>query len=167
MGHLRLTIEPIPAASRLATLAKLMPRERWNRIRRDVFRRAGRRCQTCGREGQLHCHEVWQYNHQTGYQWLRGFRALCRECHAATHLTFVSNQRRRDELLRHFMAVNRLTRAEAEHHVRVADQRQQLFDQRRWVVNYGHYNLRMPALANVEQRRTYVRLNHPTSRYAG
>lgn len=29
------------------------------------------------RQGRMHCHEIWQFNEQTGYQWLRGFQALC------------------------------------------------------------------------------------------
>jgi hypothetical protein len=59
MIYLRLTIEPTPLSSRLATLAKLLPRQEWDRRRRAAYRRAGYRRQVCGSEGPLHCHEAW------------------------------------------------------------------------------------------------------------
>jgi len=52
MSYLRLTIEPIPAGSRLASLAKLLPSGQWSRIRHEVYRKAGFRCQICGDEGR-------------------------------------------------------------------------------------------------------------------
>ena len=165
MAHLRLTIEPIPTGSRLASLAKLLPRDQWDRIRRAMYRRARYRCEACARRDRLHCHEVWHYNRRTGYQWLRGFRALCPRCHAAKHITFVSCPHRREDLLGHFMAVNRLAREEAEQHLRDALRCQRELDKRQWIISYGDYNLRMPSLADLQQRRQYVQASR--SRYRG
>jgi len=156
MTYLRLSMEPIPAGSRLATLANLLQREEWTALRRAVYRRAGFRCEACARQDRLHCHEVWQYNPQTGYQWLRGFRALCPLCHDATHVTFVRDPGRRARLLEHFMAVNRLTRDQAQACLREAERQQRELDQRQWAISYGDYNLRMPALHGVAQRRQYL-----------
>ena len=102
MSYLRLTIEPIPAGSRLAILAKLLPSGQWSRIRHEVYRKAGFRCQICGHEGQLHCHELWQYNEQSWHQWLQGFQTLCSDCHAVKHLLFTRDDHLRARLMSYF-----------------------------------------------------------------
>lgn len=156
MDYLRLRIEPIPAGSRLASLARLMPRSLWNRIRRAAYRRAAYRCKICGRRSRLDCHEVWQFNERTGYQWLRGFQALCRSCHSVKHLFFVHDSRKQAKLLHHFMTVNRISPEQVEKYLRMARKRQLRLDRRKWIVIYGDYNWRMPPLKTVEQRRNYL-----------
>jgi hypothetical protein len=161
---LRLSIEPIPEGSWLASLANLLPPWQWDRVRRSVYQRAGYRCQLCGREGMLHCHEVWQYNEETGIQWLRGFAALCRDCHDVKHILFNRDAARHKELMRHFIAVSRITREEAEAYVEAARQQQQKYDQRHWAINFGEYNCWMPALADKQQRQRHARFLRPHSK---
>jgi hypothetical protein len=157
MTQLRLTIEPIPARSRLASLANLLPRDQWNPLRRSIYRQARYRCQACGREGRLHCHEMWGYNDQTSVQWLRGFAALCDDCHAAKHLLFVHDAALRDRLLGHLTSLNQMTRADATAYLHAAARRQQWLNQRSWVIDYGEYNLQMPCLADTDQRRAFLK----------
>jgi hypothetical protein len=160
---LRLSIEPIPEGSWLASLANLLPPGQWDRIRRSVYQRASYRCQLCGKEGMLHCHEVWQYNEETGIQWLRGFAALCRDCHDVKHILFNRDIARHKELINHFIAVNRISPEEAEAYLEAARQ-QQRFDRKDWKVNYGDYNCWMPALAGKQQRRDYTGFLRPHSK---
>jgi len=160
MTILKLTIETIPSESRFASLAKLMSRSRWNRIRRSVYRRAGFRCRICRQKGRLHCHEVWQYNEKTGCQQLLGFQALCRNCHNVKHILFAKDCRQRARLLDHFISVNQLTRQQGINYLRAAYRRQQELDQRQWIVSYGNYNWHMPALKNMQQRRDYAKAIH-------
>jgi len=157
MSHLKLTIEPIPAGSRLASLAKLLPSGQWSRIRHEAYRKAGFRCQICGHEGQLHCHESWQYNEQSRQQWLQGFQALCSDCHAAKHLLFTHDSHLRARLVEHFMRVNHLTREQAQEYIHAARQRQQNLNQRQSTTNYGAYNWQMPPLAGLNQRQAFVK----------
>jgi len=164
MSHLRLAIEPIPAGSQLASLAKLMPRDHWDRLRRAVYRRAGYRCEVCGRPGRMYCHEVWQFNERTGCQWLRGFQALCCDCHDVKHVLFVRDDRNQARLLQHFVTINRLTCQQGRAYLQAARQRQSQLNQRDWIVNFGDYNLRMPSVKNIQHRRDYARLNRPTYR---
>lgn len=156
MANLRLSIEPTPVSSRLASLAKLLPTSQWNRIRRSIYRCAGYRCRICGRSRRLDCHEVWQYNERTGYQLLRGFRALCRDCHNVKHILFVHDHWKRAKLLQHFVTVNRLTCQQAEDYLKAAHRLQQMLNQKDWIVNFGDYNWRMPPLKSVRQRRAYL-----------
>jgi hypothetical protein len=109
----------------------------------------------------LHCHEVWQYNEQTSCQWLRGFAALCKDCHDVKHILFNHDVARHKELMRHFITVNRISQEQAEQYLQVARQLQQKFDQKHCTVNYDDYNCWMPALAGKQQRRGYARFLRP------
>jgi len=151
----------MPAGSRYASLANLMPRNQWDRIRRSVYRKARYRCQICGREGSLCCHEIWRYNTKTSRQFLRGFEALCKNCHNVRHLFFVRDSRNRARLFRHLLAVNRLTREQGIQHLADASRRQQELNKRKWIVDYGQYNFCAPSVPDVQQRRNYVKLNRP------
>lgn len=161
MSYLKLTIEPIPMDSLLASLAKLLPSEQWNSIRHEVYRRAGFRCQICGQEDRLSCHEIWLYNEETGCQWLRGFAALCKNCHGVKHLVFCRDAARLRQLINHFVAVNHISQEEAEQYLQTATQQQQRLNQRHWTINYGNYNCYMPALASKQQRRDYAGFLRP------
>jgi len=163
MSRLKLAIEPIPASSALATLAKLLPRPEWDRIRRSVYRKAGYRCQICGRDARLNCHEVWHCNERTRYQWLMGFQALCAACHGVKHLLNERDPRRVNYFGQHFVTVNRTDVDAFRAHLRQARRRQAELDASpdRWQVNFGQHAFRVPALRNKEQRREYVQLEHP------
>jgi len=157
MPPLRLTIEPIPARSRLASLAKMLPADQWDVVRRAVYRKERYRCQVCGREGLLHCHEVWHYAEETGRQWLAGLQALCSDCHGVKHITIARNPALSARLLGHFAAVNRIPRQEAESHLRAALQRQHQLNQRRWTIDYGSYNASVPCLRDAQHRIAFLR----------
>lgn len=164
MTYLRLTIQPIPADSRRASLANLMPHDQWDRLRRSVYSKARHRCQICGREGRMYAHEKWYFNEETGVQYLMGVEALCQDCHDVKHLFFIRNSPRRAILLRHFLAVNHVTRERGIQYLVDVYRRQQKLDRTNWIVNYGEFNWQIPATTGVQQRRDYARLNHPRYR---
>lgn len=93
---------------------------------------------------------------------LVGLEALCQNCHDVKHIFFARNNARWAELLRHFIAVNRISPQEAEAYLQAARQRQQRLNQKGWTINYGNYNCWMPALANKEQRRDYAGFLRPS-----
>ena len=160
MNRLKLGIEPVPASFALATLAKLLPRPEWDAIRRGVYRRARYRCEICGTDGRLHCHEVWHCNERTGYQWLMGFQAVCADCHAVKHLLNERDPRRVRHLGQHFVTVNKTDAEAFRTHLRQARRRQTELDAApdRWQVSFGQYAFRVPALKNREQRKKYLGL---------
>ncbi|MFO8012094.1 MAG: hypothetical protein R6X20_02195, partial [Phycisphaerae bacterium] len=84
--RLRLAIELVPSPVWYINLRRAMPRSKWDRLRHEVYRAAGKRCQACGAEGRLNCHETWEYDDDAGVVRLKGFRALCWNCHAVCHL---------------------------------------------------------------------------------
>lgn len=158
---LRLAIEPIPYSSRRASLANLLPRGQWDSIRRYVYRRARYHCKICGREGRMYCHEIWQFNGQTGHQYLMGFECLCEACHKTKHYFFARDSQERAILFQYFLTVNCVTRQQGIDHLMNVYRQQRRLNQREWIINYGEHNWQIPATATVEQRRSYAAFNHP------
>lgn len=86
--------------------------DRWDSIRREVYRRAGHRCEACGSNGggrPLHAHELWQ-RFERGRQVLTHLACYCDVCHAATHLgrtlNFSGSEEAAREALQHLATVN-------------------------------------------------------------
>ena len=76
---------------------------------------AGHKCAICGAEGQLNCHEIWEYDDKNHIQKLKGFVALCFNCHMIKHIGMAGIKARKglldmDKLIEHFMKVNNVDR---------------------------------------------------------
>ena len=88
----------VPKSSWYKSLANLLDRETWNRIRERELRRAGYKCEICGYSGKgLHCHEMWEYDDKKKVQKLVGYKILCERCHLAHHLGFATVSGRLEE----------------------------------------------------------------------
>ncbi len=93
----RLTIELVPKTSWCHNVRALTDELGWDRIRRQVYRQAGYRCEICGGRGPEHpveCHEVWRYDDRTRVQLLVRMIALCPACHQVKHLGLANVQGR-------------------------------------------------------------------------
>jgi 5-methylcytosine-specific restriction endonuclease McrA len=62
----------------------------WRALRKQVLRRAGGRCEACGRAGRLDVHHLTYA--RRGNELLGDLQALCRDCHDKAH----GNARGRD-----------------------------------------------------------------------
>ena len=79
----------VPSSSWFKSLANVLDKETWKRIRRRELKRAGYKCEICGYRGKgLHCHETWEYDDEKKIQRLVGYKILCERCHLAHHLGF-------------------------------------------------------------------------------
>ena len=71
--------------------AGIVGSRRWQVLRRQVFRRDGYRCRSCGRPGRLEVHHVRPLA-RGGAAWsITNLKALCRACHIL--VTSKENQR--------------------------------------------------------------------------
>ena len=86
LAQLRLEIELVPGASWHSNLRRILPRRVWDKIRKEAYKAAGHKCEICGAEGRLECHEWWEYDDRRRVQRLAGFMALCPLCHAVKHM---------------------------------------------------------------------------------
>jgi Domain of unknown function (DUF5710) len=92
----------------------------WDRVRRMVYRRAGDRCEACGRARdqaagvRMEAHERWYFDDARGVQVLRRLICLCGSCHGTTHFGLANVQGRAAEALGHLIAVTGTSRELAE-----------------------------------------------------
>lgn len=112
---LKLVPDLIPRTSFFKNLRSLLSVREWDRIRVDVYEKAGHKCETCGCDTRvLHCHEVWDYNENAEIQTLTGLVALCCACHEVKHIGLAQVQGRLEQAMDHMMKVNGIGRMRAK-----------------------------------------------------
>lgn len=81
-----LRIQPVPRNNWGDNLAHLLPREVWDRLRKDVYQAADWKCEICSQTFlPLNCHEDWGYDDRNHVQKLLSLQCLCTMCHDAIH----------------------------------------------------------------------------------
>jgi hypothetical protein len=141
-SSLRLTIELVPASCWYSNLRQVLPREAWDRIRRQVYAACGYRCAICGARGKLHCHEVWSYDDAQRIQRLEGFQALCENCHHIKHIGhagILASQGKLDfdHLVAHFLRVNQCDRETFARHRDAAFAAWEERSRHEWTTSFG------------------------------
>jgi len=138
--ELKLTIELIPESAWGENLRKYLRKEIWEKIRKEVFRRANYKCSICGKRGKLHCHEVWEYDDQNHILKLKGFMALCENCHLIKHwgmATILASEGKikLEDLIKHFMEVNNCDRLTFEEHKKESIQKFNERSRYEWLID--------------------------------
>lgn len=124
----RQTITPvlgdlIPPTSWGSNLHNLLIRSSWDDLRRRTFLKTGFRCETCGTDRNLECHELWEYHeplpeylakHACGVQRLIRLMELCDDCHETHHLGLAEQRGRGPIAFGRIGAYNRWTVAELD-----------------------------------------------------
>lgn len=116
----RLTIELVPRTCWFTNVRDRVSRCDWDRIRSNVYRSAGYRCEVCNGRGSRHpveCHEVWEYDESARVQRLLRMIALCPACHEVKHIGLAGIKGRGDLAREHLATVNGWTSAEASRYV--------------------------------------------------
>ncbi len=97
-------------------------RRDWERIRKDVLKRAKGKCQICGhfQEKGMICHEKWRYGKKDLVATLTGFKIVCPMCNNSLHFgrTIAVIWEKDPEILRqviqHVARVNDISEQEAQ-----------------------------------------------------
>ena len=116
-------MELVPESSWHNNLRSLLPATAWDSLRKKVLTDYNNACALCGAAGALHCHEVWEYDDVKQVQTLTGCMALCPLCHAVKHVGFSemrSTDVRMEQIIAHFMRINKCDRKTFEVHRREA-----------------------------------------------
>ena len=100
-------------------------------LRKAAYKAANYKCEICGGDGKaqgyawpVECHEVWDYNPETGIQKLVRLIALCPKCHHVKHWgrTELVGGRQLQEAFLHLQAVNGWTPDQATDHIKAAQE---------------------------------------------
>jgi hypothetical protein len=111
----------IPCTSWGSNLAHLLTGRSWDELRRRTFLKTGIRCETCGTNQDLECHELWEYHEPLpeylakqacGLQRLVRLMALCADCHETHHLGLAEHRGRYEVASDRIRAYNRWSHAE-------------------------------------------------------
>ncbi|MET9063493.1 DUF5710 domain-containing protein [Streptosporangium sandarakinum] len=121
-----LFVDLVPSSCWFTNVRTCVSEKDWERLRRMITERAGRRCEACGRgEGgedrgarrRLEAHERWAYDDATLTQHLRRLICLCSDCHTATHFGLATVRGVDAQALAHLCTVTGMTSVQARRHV--------------------------------------------------
>jgi hypothetical protein len=121
-----LFVDMVPSSCWFTNVRSCVSRRDWERLRRVINRRAGHRCEICGRKEDrgvrrwLEAHERWNYDEPSRTQSLRRLICLCTECHTVTHFGLAQIRGVDERALAHLRSVSGMSESEAEDHVRAA-----------------------------------------------
>lgn len=119
--ELVLPIESIPMTSWGVSLSNKLDKDKWDKFRREVYRKSNYSCEVCGAtDEQLHCHESWAFNEKSNIQFLSKVKCLCKTCHEATHFfrASITHKTNYIEYLKaHLLKVNKLSEEEFERYL--------------------------------------------------
>lgn len=138
MDDLKLKIELVPKGQWGANLRKVLPRAKWDQLRRRTYRAANYRCEICNGVGPKHpveCHEKWHYDEKTKVQSLTGLIALCPSCHEVKHIGRSMVTGKGDRATAHFMKVNKLSEKQAVFHISFAFQVWETRSREKWTLD--------------------------------
>ena len=142
----RLDVELVPRTCFFSNLRSNLKPKVWEDIRQRVILAADHHCEICGSSGggySLECHEIWQYDDETGVQSLIGLVALCKACHRAKHLALAREKGWEAAARHHIMRVNSWTHAQTHEYI---EQVFTVFESRSqtewdlnidWLIDYG------------------------------
>ena len=145
---MKLQIESIPEFSWGHNLAHLLPAPVWDKLRKETYRKAGFKCQVCGTNGKLNCHEVWKYNDIKRIQFLEKVESRCDLCHNINHwgrtvLMVHKGEYPRDyleTLTDHFCKVNKCKPEDFLEEKLRAGELQQYRSYHRYTIKFGSYS---------------------------
>ncbi|GGL48385.1 DUF5710 domain-containing protein [Planomonospora parontospora] len=121
-----LFVDLVPSSCWFTNVRSCVDERDWERLRRMITRRAGHRCEACGRGEDratgrwLEAHERWAYDPATRTQTLKRLLCLCTDCHMATHMGLADIQGKGAQARAHLQAVTGMSSIRARAHIDAA-----------------------------------------------
>lgn len=81
-----ITPKALPSSSHYANLRQVLPRTKWDKLRKLTYERANHKCELCNsKPPRLEAHELWRFDFDNHVQYLERLVALCSKCHSMQH----------------------------------------------------------------------------------
>ncbi|MEV0586748.1 DUF5710 domain-containing protein [Nonomuraea sp. NPDC050310] len=118
-----LFVDLVPSSCWFTNVRSCVDQRDWERLRRMITNRAGRRCEACGRgedrdeQRWLEAHERWDYDQTARVQILKRLVCLCTDCHTATHMGLAQIQGKSSRATAHLCDVTGMTTSQARAHI--------------------------------------------------
>ncbi len=143
-SKLKLTIELVPETSFYNNVRSVVSSRQWDIIRKGSYQESENKCAICGASGRLNCHEIWEYDDTKHIQHLKGFKALCTNCHNIKHFGLAhlhASEGRFDInlLIQHFCKVNNCTKKTFEEHSKEVITEWKKRSKIEWRIDFGDY----------------------------
>ena len=144
MKNFKLKIDLVPSTAWYSNLRSKISRSEWDKIRKQSYIDANHKCAICSADGKLNCHEIWEYDDEKHIQLLKGFIALCDNCHMIKHIGFAGIQASKglldmDKLVEHFMKVNGCDRRSFEEHHKKCFEVWRERSKNKWKTNFSKW----------------------------
>jgi hypothetical protein len=117
---MKLTVELVPSTCWYVNVRSNVSKSKWDRIRKEVYKKAGYKCEICGGIGStwpVEAHEIFEYDDQIHVQRLVQIMALCSKCHEVKHLGRAMACGKLDAAKEHLAEVNEWTTQETDDYV--------------------------------------------------
>jgi len=135
-----LTIELVPKTAWYINLRSELPKEQWDKIRKETYKKANYKCEICGGKGKkwpVECHEIWEYDDENHIQTLKGLISLCPDCHQVKHAGLAKIKGKYEIIKKHLAKVNKWTIEEAEKYI---EEQFDIWEKRskyKWEIDYS------------------------------
>lgn len=141
----------IPMTSFGASLANLLTKTSWDRLRHPLIEANNNVCEVCGqRFPSLDVHEIWDYEFPPEDEWaqretvtvfgrqiLVGLVAICKACHECFHPGLANVNGRLQDVLERIARINNWTVDEARHYDLTVARRGRLSSEINWLLDIG------------------------------
>ena len=159
MKEFRLSIELTPDSVWGVTLANILPRGKWDRIRKHIYNEYDHKCGVCGLGDSLEAHEIWAFDDKEHILKLTGFTTLCYTCHKVKHIDHWERVDlvEFDNLAEYFCKVNECNTVDFLAYYKKERLLQDVRSQYKWAVHFGEYE---HVVKEVEESTGISRYNY-------
>lgn len=146
---LKLKIEMVPASAWGQNLRRSIPARKWDKLRKSVHEKNGNKCEICGSDYRLSCHEEWDFDEETGIQKLVSLGSVCGMCHHVAHIGMAKQLADQGVLdikavIDHFLTINGVGIDVFEQAESEALSKWRRMSTIEWTLDYGEYTTLIP-----------------------
>lgn len=120
-SKLKLTPELIPYKMHYKNARSVLSMEDWKKVAKLTYKESNYKCDICGANDRLECHEVWGFNDRKKVQSLLSLTTLCPDCHRVKHIGLARKMGWFEDSIKHMAKINKISTKQAKKFVEYAE----------------------------------------------